>query len=97
MVREGNQTGIIGKLILLIIAFLLTYFLAYPLFILMWVIIILYIVYRFAYKPIKRLTTPKGMRIKHKMLKGYFTQKYGDEGTQMYKETVKTLRKRGYY
>jgi hypothetical protein len=53
---------------------------------------------RAVYPSVKKSMTPEGKRIKHKELRGYLKQKYGeDEGKGMYKDFVKTLRKRGFY
>jgi hypothetical protein len=67
-------------------------------FILGCILIIVYIIMKVVYPPIKKSMTPEGKRIKHKELRGYLKQKYGDdEGKGIYKDFVKMLRRRGYY
>ena len=98
MDREGGKTGIGLKILLLVVGMALAYFLLYPLFILGILLIILYIIFGIIKPQIRRSMTPKGMRINHRMLKGYMTEKYGEhEGKHLYKQFVDTLRRRGYY
>lgn len=82
---------------MLFIGFTLAYFLLFPVFVLMWIILMIYIVMKTAYPRIRREMTPVGKRINHRMLKGYMKEKYGDEGNGIYKEFVRNLRRRGYY
>lgn len=59
-------------------------------------IIILYIIYRVR-KWVIRIRTPKGMRIKHKLLSGYLENKYGKkEGKHIYSDMIKELKQKGY-
>jgi hypothetical protein len=62
------------------------------------VLAVIYFIFKIFYPVIKRHQTPKGKRIKHRMLKGYLRQKYGkDDGKSIYKKMVDSMRKRGYY
>jgi predicted membrane protein len=74
---------------------LITYFF-FPVFFGLGVLfIILYITYR-VYKIVQRFRTPHGKRIKHKLLHGYLTERYGKEGNSIYKEMVQELKNKGY-
>ena len=72
-----------------------TYYLLQWLFDIAIFVIILYVIWRI-YDFIQRLRTPHGKRIKHRMLKGYLTNKYGKDGTNIYKDMVKEMKKSGY-
>jgi hypothetical protein len=72
-----------------------TYFVFMPLFALALLILILYIVWRI-YDFIQRMRTPHGKRIKHTLLRGYLSEKYGRDGGNVYKDMVKELKKHGY-
>lgn len=72
-----------------------TYFLLPWAFNLGILVVILYIIWRI-YNFIQRILTPKGKRIKHGMLKSFLKNKYGKDGTGVYKEMVKEMRKKGY-
>jgi CDP-diglyceride synthetase len=72
-----------------------TYFLLPWAFNLGILVVILYIIWRL-YDFIQRLRTPHGKRIKHGMLKSFLKNKYGKDGTGVYKEMVKEMRKKGY-
>jgi hypothetical protein len=71
------------------------YFFIPALFILCVALIIIYIIYRIN-KFIRWKTTPKGKRIKHKLLRSHLNAKYGKEGDGIYKEMVSELKKEGY-
>lgn len=72
-----------------------TYYLIQWVFNLSIVIILVYVLYRF-YDWYMRIHTPKGKRIKHKLLKSYLNQKYGREGGNIYRDMVKEMKKNGY-
>jgi hypothetical protein len=98
MDREGDETGITWKIILLCIGMTFAYFLLYPVFVLGVLLIILYVVGKIFYPMYKRSVTPEGKRINHHMLRGYMNEKYGkEEGKHIYKQFIDTLRRRGYY
>lgn len=80
----------------IVIGLIAVYYLLNPLFWVFALIFLFLILYRI-YLLIERLSTPKGMRIKHGLLRGYLENEYGPkEGGKVYKEMVGEMRKRGY-
>lgn len=86
---------LLGYILSFVILILLYLFMT-PLFILGLSLLIIHIVYKI-YKKMLWYHTPRGKRIKHGLLKGYYMERYGRKGGKdAYRETVKELRKEGY-
>ncbi len=73
-----------------------TYFFFMEIFIIAIILIVSYISYKVT-KILIRWRTPKGMRIKHGLLRAHLETKYGKrEGKGIYTEIVKELKGKGY-
>lgn len=83
-------------LIALGVALLVLYFILNPVFYVVLLFVIIWVIYKL-YLLIERWMTPHGKRIKHGLLRGHLEAQYGTkEGNKLYKQTVTTLRKKGY-
>jgi hypothetical protein len=80
--------------VLAIVGLILLLFFLPGVFAVVLIIIICYVFYRYGFKRYAYKDRPA---IRHGLLKGHLTSKYGDaEGSKLYREIVETLKRKGY-
>lgn len=79
----------------IIIGLAILILLSYYIFPLLWLLVAL-IIFALLYPLIRKYSTPKGKRIRHKILKSYLREQYGKGGDEIYKGIIYHLKKKGY-